>query len=270
MYTYEGYLKYQKQYIKGIKKISQHNSYPSVSVSKQTKGKLKTTSQTFNAFFNEKGKLIHLNNLHPRSNSKFSYYYDSQNRLVKIVQLDKISNALLRENNIKHQDKFNFVEYIREYIDKTYERIREIHHSKEYDTICVEQKNVPMDEWYLHQTLKFDDFIREEFNVYADKRSEISIFELSKNNKIIKSYSKMVEYNIHGDLIGNDISFLPKKYYLFAYYDNGLIKSEDYISDEPWTKTYEYKYNGKGHWLEKVTCIDNSLQFICERNLFYY
>ncbi|MFK5982732.1 MAG: hypothetical protein QM499_07455 [Flavobacteriaceae bacterium] len=270
MYSHEDYLKYQKYYLKGLKSINQITTYPSVSISKQPKGKLQITSQSFNAFYNDKGKLIHIVNLHPRTNSKYSYYYDNQDRMIKILEVDKKTNALLRENNIKYQDNINFVEYIREYIGKSYERTREVHHSKDYDAICIEQKNVPMDEWYLYQTIKFDDYIREEYNVYEDTRSEITISELNKNNQIIKSYSDTVEYDVFGEVVGNDIKFSPSNYYLHTYYGSGLIKSETYISEEPWTKNYEYKFNEKGHWLEKVTCIDNSLQYICERRLEYY
>ncbi|WP_262733642.1 hypothetical protein [Gaetbulibacter sp. NE] len=269
MYYHEAYIKFQNQYLRGLKSITQKTAYPSISISKQPKGKLKITSHSFKAFFNEKGKLIHLNNLHPRANNKFSYYYDNQNRLVKIIEVDKISNALIRENNIKHQDKLNFVEYIREYIDKSYERIREIHHSKEYDSICVEQKNVPMDEWYLHQTIEFDDY-REEILDADCNWQDVSIYELNRNKQVVKSYYHSFDYNDDGEVIETEDKFEPKDYYLHTYYGSGLIKSDSYISEEPWTKTYEYKFNEKGHWVEKVTCIDDSLQFICERKLDYY
>tara|TARA_R110002051_G_C8759079_1_gene501382 strand:- start:157 stop:966 length:810 start_codon:yes stop_codon:yes gene_type:complete len=269
MYYHEEYIKFQDQYLSGLKSITQKTAYPSISVSTQLKGKLKITSHSFKAFFNEKGKLIHLNNLNPRCTTKFSYYYDYQNRLVKIIEVDKKSNVLIRENNIKHHNKLHFVEYIREYIDKSYERIREIHHSKVNHAICVEQKNVPMDEWYLHQTIEFDHYREETLDAGCDWK-DVSIYELNKNKQIVKSYYYTFDINKDGEVIEKEDKYEPKDYYLHNYFGSGLIKSDSYISEKPWTKTYEYKFNEKGHWVEKVTCIDDSLQYICERKLEYH
>lgn len=269
MYYYEAYKKFQDQHLSGLKSITQKTVIPSVSVIKEPNGKLQITSLSFKAFFNEKGKLIHLNNLIPRADNKFSYYYDSQYRLVKVIEIDKKSNFLIRENNIKYQDKLNFVEYIREYIDKSYENIREIHHSKEYDAICVEQKNVSNDEWYLNQIIKYDNFIEELHDSFSDFRW-VFISELNKNNQVLKSFDLKIDYDEYGEAKEPDNKFQPKEYCMYDYYRNGLEKSISYISEDPWKKTFDYKFNEKGHWIEKVTCIDNSLQFITKRTLEYY
>lgn len=270
MYYYEKYIKCQNQYLSGLKSITQKTTYPAIPINSQSKGKLKISSHSFKAIFNEKGKLIHLYNLSPQSNNNFSYYYNKKNRLVKIIQFNKRLNAIIRENNIIYQDKLHFIEYIREYIDKSYERISEIHHSKVYDSICVEQKNVPMDEWYLHQTIEFDNY-RE---VTLDDNSacqNVSIYELNKNKQIVKSYYHSFNYDDIGEVIETEHKYQPKNHYLHTYHGSGLIKSDSYISEKkPWTKTYEYKFNDKGHWVEKIICIDDSLHFICTRKLEYY
>ena len=100
MYSHEDYIKFQNHYVKGLKSINQKTYYPSVSIGKQLKAKLETTSHSFNAFYNIKGMLIHIVNLHPRSNNKYSYFYDKEGRVVKILEINKKTDVLLKENKI--------------------------------------------------------------------------------------------------------------------------------------------------------------------------
>ncbi|GGW45590.1 hypothetical protein [Arenibacter certesii] len=267
MYSYEGYRKFQNRYIKGLKYISQQTFYPFVSIIKQPKGKLQATSESFEAFYNKKGKLIHIVNLHPRSLYKYSY--DKQNRLTKILEINKETNSLSRENNVIYKDKNNFVEHIREFINTTYERTRQIHHIYEKGIRCVEQKFVTIDEWYLHQTLRYDNIIKE-IRDTSREYQEVYISELNKNNQVIKSFNFDLEYNEDGEVKETEDKFNPSNYCLYTYNGGGLIKSESNISNEPWTRNYEYQYNKFGHWIQQITCIDNSLQFLCERKLLYF
>lgn len=269
MYTYSDYITHQNQYIKGIKLIHQEVQYPALSIHKNFKAELRQTGKSFKAFYNQRGLLIHLINLHNQSPYKCSYFYDKQNRLTKIVEANIKTNQLFRENDIIYKDKNEFVEYIKEYIDEKYERIREIHHSKVYDIICVEQKNVPMDEWYLSQTIKYENLIEELYDTYGDYQS-ISISELNKNKQVVKSYDLQIDYDEDGEANEPDNKYQPKEYYIHKYFSSGLKKSVSYISNNPWSRTFDYKFNEKGHWIEKVTCIDNSLQFITKRILEYY
>ena len=269
MYSYEGYKKFQNRYLKGLKYISQQTFYPSVSISKQPIGKLQATSESFKAFYNEKGKLIHIVNLHPGSLYKYSYLYDKQNRLIKILEINKETNSLSRENNLIYQDENNFIEYIREFINTTYESTKQIHHTYENNIRCVEQKFVTIDEWYFLQTLRYDNIIEEIFDTYREYQ-EVFISELNKNNQVVKSYNFDLDYDEDGEVIETEDKFNPSDYYLYTYNGGGLIKSESNISNEPWTRNYEYKYNKFGHWIQQITCIDNSLQFLCERKLEYF
>lgn len=269
MYSYQGYLKYQNHYVPRLKSVKQKTFYPSVSIGKQIKGKLEIAAENFRAFYNIRGKLIHIVNLNRRSNYKYSYYYNKMGRLVKIVEINKATNALSKENTIIYKDEVNFVEYIREFIDGPYERTREIHHSKIFDSISEEQKNVDMDEWYLHQTLEYGD-IKEEILDTSSDFQLVGIYEHNDNNQVIKSYFFDLERDEDGEITEREDKFEPKDYYLHTYFEDGLIKSESHISDDPWTRTYEYKYNSKGHWTEKIVCVDNSLEFICERELEYF
>lgn len=269
MYTYKGYEKLQKQYFRGLKSIKQKTLYPSVSIGKRIIGKLEISADNFKAFYNIAGKLIHVVNLNPRYNYKYSYYYDRKGRVTKIVELNKTTNALSRENTIIYRDNVNFVEYIREYIDRSYERTREIHHSKVFDAICIEQKNVHMDEWYLHQTLEYDNIKEEILDTSSDWQS-VSIYEYNDNQQVIKSYFFDLERDDDGEITEGDDKFEPRNYYLHSYFGGGLIKMETNVSDEPWTRTYEYKYNSRGHWIEKIVCVDDSFHCICERELQYY
>jgi hypothetical protein len=99
---------------------------------------------------------------------------------------------------------------------------------------------------------------------------DVTISELNDKNQIIKNYDFSLEYDDNGDVIESDDKYEPKDYYLYTYYDNGLIKSDTYFSIEPWVKTHEYKFNDRNHWIQKITCIDNSLQFVCERKIEYF
>jgi hypothetical protein len=270
MYLYEDYIKFQKQYLIGLKSITLNTSHPSVSISNQSKAQLVATTDSFIAHFNRIGNLIHILNPHPRSNYKYSYFYDKQNRVIKILEINKVSNALSKENNIIYQDKDNFIEHIRVCINTEYETVNEIRHSYENDIKIIERTNVDEDDWFLSQEVTFDNIIQETLSVYNNSFDFVFISELNKNNQVVKEYSVEIEYDLYGALIGEDINYTPEEYYLNTYHGSGLIQSISYISNEPWIKTFEHKFNERGHWIQEIIFIDNSLQYFCERKLEYF
>lgn len=269
MYTYNDFIKHQDQAFKGVQAIRQITTYPSVSITKAIAGGLKPTANSFISHFNRYGKLIHINNLNPRSKYKYSYFYDTSGRVVKLLEINRSTNVLSKENNIVWTDKDNFIEYIHENINTSYARKREIHHSFENDISIEEPKQVPMDEWYLRQTLRYDNIIEEIYDGDGDCQM-VLISELNDSNQVIKSYLHQQEYDDVGEVIQIEDYYEPKEYWVYTYHENGLIATESFISNEPSVKTYQYEYDEQGHWVRQNVLIDNSLQYICERKLIYY
>lgn len=270
MYSFEEYSKVQDYHITGLKTLHQKVTYPRISVNNEPNGYLKPTGKSFSAYFNKRGHLIYFLNRLKRAPYKCSYFYDNFGRLIKVIECKQLTNQLRTVNSIIYNDDDNFIENIRKYIGSPFEGQKEIHHSIVKGISCIEQKFVPMDDWYLHQTLRYDNIVEEIFDTNRDWQ-DVTISEFNKNKQIFKSYNYSLEYGEHGEVKEGDSKFDPSDYYLHAYDgSSGLIKSESYISKEPWTKTYQYKFNEKGHWVQKITLLDDSLQFICERNLIYF
>lgn len=271
MYHYETYLKFQRLYSNGIKCIKQRTYYPSVSIEEEPTMKLKYTSESFNAFYNIKGNLIHIVQFGSRKRYKYSYFYNQQDRIVKILEIDKKTNRILKENNIVYQDNDNFVESIRSYIGTVYEKTYKIKHSFEKGIRMIQRINFSEDEWFLYQKVTYDNLVEEIYD-YQDNngRTLYQISELNKNKQVIKEYFAEVEYDIDGNQIGEDINYTPDEYRVYSYNGGGLLKSVSRVSDDPWARTFDYKYNEKGHWIQKIECWDNSLEFISERKLEYF
>lgn len=271
MYTIEEYNNIQKEYLKDLKSLKQITSYPVVSVKDKANLNLKQMSpHSFKAYFNESGKLIHLVKLEPKSSYKYSYFYNSLNRISKILEVYKSSNRISRENNIIYQNIDNYIEYIREDPFSIDDSTIEIHHNLKNNVMHDERKAVSKEQWYACQTIKNENSIKK-FMDYGDGYKSFDIIELNDKQQEIKSFHFGINDN-KGDVDINsnpfDFNIEPVEY-ISSYYDNGLIKSLNCISKNPWSKHFEYKLNDRGHWLEKTTYRDGIPQYFYDRKLEY-
>lgn len=269
MLNFEEYSKIQELHYTGLKTLHQKVTYPNISISKQPKGYLKPTANTFSAYYNKKGKLIHVIKRLKQTPYKYHYFYDWDNRLIKALEIQQKSNRLVGENIIKYTEDDFFIEYLQEAIGSIAERTSEIHHSIEHDIEIVERKACPKDDWYLQQTLRYDNIREELFDTNLEWQ-DVTIFELNNNKRVVKEYYESLEYDEDGLLEESENKFNPTDYYLYEYYGSGLVKSMVYVSKEPWTKTYQYKFNERGHWIEKITLRNGELQYLTERKLLYF
>lgn len=269
MLTFEEYYKIQELHYRGLKTLHQTVSYPSISIYQEAKGFMKHTANTFSAYYSKEGKLIHVIKRLKQTPYKYYYFYDRANRLTKALEIRQKSNWIVGENRIKYIKDDSFVEYLQKAIGSVTERTFEIHHSIEHDIQIVEKKACPQEDWYLRQTLRYDNIIEETLDTNLEYQ-DVTIFELNKNKKVIKEYFLNLEYDEDGELEDFENKFNPTDYYLYEYYSGGLIRSMVCVSKKPWTKTFEYKFNERGHWIEKTTLVDGALQYLTERKLLYF
>lgn len=258
MFYYENYLKFQKMHFPDIKKIRHLTYHPKVSIKGEPTFKLEQVSNSYVCHFNRYGKLIHLINL--RSDFKYTFAYDSKERLKRIIEINKYNNRLTTENNIEYSNNKNFKEYLTIY---------------KYGITPVKETNIHMFDGnkYIIQ-MNVDN--QGEFHTYSKisypEENTFEEFLESKNSILyweVKQYNtkKQEIYCYNADKNGY---FDPSFGYKTTYYKNGLMKSYSKEGEQSFIKNYEYEYDEKGNWISQVLYLDEIPQYIYERQLEYF
>lgn len=251
MYHYEEYIKFKERYINNIKSIKEIVKYPKISIVDKPNIAFKQSVSSYELIFDRVGRLLLIQKL----DSNYSYVYSYDNKQLKSIE-ELCNGRVTLVNKISYDNNGRIIEEdIQETFQDKNSRIENLSYKYINDNIIIINKVSTMDD---------ADFIVTE--TYNDKRQLVSQ-KLEDEKEII--YFDFFEYDLNGfktkQIMANDDgSHDLNDIREYNYNDKGLIISEGGII------TYEYNYNSRGDWIERIRFKEGVLQYITQRQLDYY
>ncbi len=107
MFYYENYKKFRRNYVPGIKRVKFQSYYPLVSYDDLPVIELKTVPDNYIVFFNNIGKLVHVNNLN--NQFKYSFKYCMNNLYFETSKITYFTHFYFKlYNSIKNPKLFTY------------------------------------------------------------------------------------------------------------------------------------------------------------------
>lgn len=255
--TYEEYCSH---YVTGAKKITLNSSYPKIT-KEPISLKLEKSYGNYSLYFNKNGQLvqsIHFEKSPPYF--KIIYGYDKKGNLVSAMKLVIVKNELISISNFTYDNKGRVLtEKVHSPLGYkvNYEKFY-IYSNKGKEVLITNDKGEPEGHTFLYTYDKNFRVIEVKGMLMDGEIFSWNKMKYDKTGNLIEEISLDENEVIHGTY-----SYFPNK--------NGLPMGYSFKSkDLNYQRTYSYKFNEKGHWIEKAMFNDEEPRYYYKRTLEYF